>query len=802
MSDNRNYIYSIPTLALRGIVVFPEMVVNFDVVRKKSIEALNVAMASNRYIFLLTQKNIAADDPNREDLYDIGCVARIKQILRLKDDTVRVLVEGCYRAKCLDITASSPSLYADILRLDDEPIKCRPIYKDALIRSAKNAFDEFARMIPKLSPDIIMSVMAAEDMGQLADFIAHNIQVEFDDKQYILEQTNTQKRLKLIVSLLKREKEILSIDAKISEKVREGIDANQREYYLREQLKVINDELYGESDPDSEREKYISKIKALKAPEDVKKRLFDDVERMSKMPSGSHEATVVLNYLDACISLPWGVYKEAKINLKKSQKILDRDHYGMDKVKERILELLAVYSRIPNVKGQIICLVGPPGVGKTSIVRSIAECMGRDYQRVALGGVTDEAEMRGHRKTYIGAMPGRIINAVKNAGSANAVILLDEIDKLGSSFKGDPSSAMLEILDSEQNSTFHDHYIDMPFDLSRILFITTANDASNIPGPLRDRMELIELGSYTREEKFKIAKNHLVKKQINANGLKTDEIKFTDGAIYKIIDAYTKEAGVRRLDRILASVCRKSAAKIVSGYCNFVKVTPELITEMLGTEKYKPDNLSKKDEIGVVNGLAWTSVGGEIMQLEVACVPGTGQLNLTGSLGDVMKESAKAAVTAVRTRAELLGIDPEFYKKLDIHIHAPEAAVPKDGPSAGITMFTALVSALTDTPVKRDVAMTGEITLRGRVMPIGGLKEKTMAAYKIGIKTVLIPKDNLPNLDDVDEIVKANIRFVACETVDEVMAEAFYNVPCKKEDTKELYKISEKRIDTRNTVHQ
>ena len=802
MSDNRNYIYSIPTLALRGIVVFPEMVVNFDVVRKKSIEALNIAMSSNRYIFLLTQKNIAADDPERKDLYDVGCVARIKQILRLKDDTVRVLVEGCYRAKCLDITATKPSLYADILRLDDEPLKCRPLYKDALLRNAKNAFDEFARMIPKLSPDIIMSVMASEDMGQLADFIAHNVQVEFDDKQYILEQTNTQKRLKLVISLLKREKEILSIEAKISQKVKEGIDANQREYYLREQLKVINDELYGESDPDSEREKYITRIKALKASDDVKKRLFDDVDRMAKMPSGSHEATVILNYLDACISLPWGVYKESKINLKKAQKILDRDHFGLEKVKERILELLAVYSRIPDVKGQIICLVGPPGVGKTSIVRSIAECMGRDYQRVALGGVTDEAEMRGHRKTYIGAMPGRIINAVKNAGSANAVILLDEIDKLGSSFKGDPSSAMLEILDSEQNSTFHDHYIDMPFDLSRILFITTANDASNIPAPLRDRMELIELGSYTREEKFRIAKNHLVKKQILANGLKTDEIKFTDSAIYKIIDAYTKEAGVRRLDRILASVCRKSAAKIVSGECSTVKVTPELISEMLGTEKFKPDTISKKDEIGVVNGLAWTSVGGEIMQLEVACVPGTGQLNLTGSLGEVMKESAKTAVTAVRARAELLGIDPEFYKKLDIHIHAPEAAVPKDGPSAGVTMFTALVSALTDTPVKCDVAMTGEITLRGRVMPIGGLKEKTMAAFKTGIKTVLIPKDNVPNLDDVDKIVKDNVRFVACETVDDVLAEAFHVVPTKKEGTKEFYNISEKRAETRSTVNQ
>ncbi len=770
MSENRNYIYSIPTIALRGIVVFPGMVVNFDVIRKKSIEAINIAMNSNRYIFLLTQKNISADDPKREDLYNIGCVAKVKQILRLSGDTVRVLVEGCYRAECLGLTATSPSLYSDVLKIEDKPVKCRPVYKDALIRNAKNAFDEFAHLAPKLSPDVIMSVMAADDMGKLADFITHNIHVEVDDKQYILEQNDTQKRLKLVISLLKREKEILSIDAKINEKVRASIEENQREYYIKEQLKVLNDELYGESDPDSEREVYLKKIAELKCSEDVRKRLIEEVDRLSKMPAGSHEATVVLNYIDTCLSLPWGIFSEGKINLNKSRKILDRDHFGLTKVKERILELLAVYSRVPDIKGQIICLVGPPGVGKTSIVRSIAECMGRKYARISLGGVTDESEMRGHRKTYIGAMPGRIINAVKTAGTSNAVILLDEIDKLGSSYKGDPSSAMLEILDSEQNANFHDRYIDMPFDLSRVLFITTANDASNIPGPLRDRMELIELGSYTREEKFNIAKNHLIKKQIAANGLLKNEIRFTDSGIYKIIDSYTREAGVRRLDSIIASVCRKSAAKIVSGECENVKITPEVIKEYLGNEKFKPDTLSDKDEVGVVNGLAWTSVGGEIMQLEVACVSGNGQLNLTGSLGDVMKESAKTAVTAVRSRASVLGIDEDFYKKYDIHIHAPQTAVPKDGPSAGITMFTALVSALTDIPVRRDVAMTGEISLRGRVMPIGGLKEKSMAAYKTGVKTVIIPKDNLPSLDEVDDIVKENVKFIAVDNVDEVLS--------------------------------
>ncbi|MBO5908251.1 MAG: endopeptidase La, partial [Clostridia bacterium] len=573
---------------------------------KKSIEALNVAMASNRTIFLLTQKNIAADEPKRNDLYDIGCVAKIKQILRLSNDTVRVLVEGCYRAKLIDLTASAPCFYADVERLDNFSKNCRPVYKDALLRNAKGAFDEYARVAPKISPDIIMSVIASEDIGDLADFITHNIPVEVDDKQYILEQTNPQKRLKLVISMLRREKEILGIEAKINEKVRGAIDENKREYYLREQLKAINEELYGKSDPDSEYEKYYKRIGELKCSEDVKNRLSDEVDRLSKMPHGSHEATVVLNYIDTCLSLPWGVYTEGKINLAKSRKILDRDHYGLEKVKERIIELLAVYNRVPDIKGQIICLVGPPGVGKTSIVRSIAECMGRKYARVSLGGVTDEAEMRGHRKTYIGAMPGRIINAIKNAGSQNPVILLDEVDKLGSSYKGDPSSAMLEILDSEQNSTFHDHYIDMPFDLGRVLFITTANDASSIPAPLRDRMEIIELGSYTREEKFKIAKSHLVKKQIAGNGLKVYEIKFTDSAVYKIIDAYTREAGVRQLNRIIGSLCRKSAARIVLGECSQLKITPVIVNEFLGTEKFKPDIISRKDEVGVVNGLAWT----------------------------------------------------------------------------------------------------------------------------------------------------------------------------------------------------
>ena len=789
MPKDNEIIYNIPTLALRGIVVFPKMIVHFDVVRKKSIEALNIAMSSNRNVFLLTQKDISVEEPLRDDLYDIGCVAKVKQILKLSGDAVRVLVEGCYRAKCVGITANQPSLYSDILRIDDVNVKQRAVYKEALLRNAKAAFDEYARVANRMSPDIIMSVVAADDMSYLADFITHNLPVDTDDKQYILEQTNPQKRLKLVISLLKKEKQILGIDAEINDKVRGNIDENQREYYLREQIKVINDELYGNSNPESEQERYYEKISKLNANEDIKKRLTEEVDRLVKMPSGSHEATVVLNYLDTCLSLPWGVYTERKINLERSRKILDRDHYGLNKVKERVIELLAVHSLVDSVKGQILCLVGPPGVGKTSIVRSVAECMGRKYARVALGGVSDEAEIRGHRKTYIGAMPGRIINAVKTAGSANPVILLDEIDKLGSSYKGDPSSAMLEILDSEQNFSFQDHYIDLPFDLSRVLFITTANDASEIPAPLLDRMEIIELGSYTRQEKFYIAKEHLVQKQIKANGLNANKVKFTDDAIFKIIDFYTREAGVRRLDRIIATICRKSAAKIVRGESSSIKITASVIREMLGSEKYKLEFLSSKDEVGLVNGLAWTSVGGEMLQIEAVSVFGTGQLSITGSLGDVMQESAKAAVTCVRSRAELLGINKDFYKTTDIHIHTPEAAVPKDGPSAGVTMFIALVSALTGIPVKRDVAMTGEVTLRGRVMPIGGLKEKLMAAFRAGVKTVFIPSQNLSDLDDVDKTVKENIIIKPVETVDEILAEALVDIPQELQVKKKVYSI-------------
>lgn len=768
---------NMPLLALRGMVVFPNSSVSFEVARKKSIEALNAAMNSGRLIFLVTQHDIADQEPTPEKLYDIGCIARVKQILKMPGNNIRAVVEGVSRAQRFEITSSEPYLRANVAEIAEYSPKLSEIKKEALLRNAVAVFEDYAKVAPKMPPDVLMSVISQKDIGKLADFIAANIPVITDDKQFILEEVNLVKRLKSVVTLLKKEKEIINIDKSIAEKVKVNIDQNQREYYLREQAKVINEELYGEEDPQLEADRYYELINKLNAPDSVKEKLSAEVARYAKMPSGAHEATVVLNYLDTCLSLPWGIFSKDKIDLKKAQKILDANHYGLDKVKKRIIELLAVHSLTNSTGGQIICLVGPPGVGKTSIAKAIADCMGRKYVRIALGGITDEAEIRGHRRTYIGAMPGRIISALKNAGTSNPLLLLDEIDKVGASHKGDPASALLEALDGEQNNTFNDRYVDMPFDLSKVLFVVTANDASTIPAPLLDRMELINIQSYTREEKFNIASKHLIKKQIAKNGLTKQNCNFTKDAIYKLIDSYTREAGVRQLDREIASVCRKVATMVVGKEANKVTVNAQKVKELLGVEKFKPDLVSKKDEVGVVNGLAWTSVGGEIMPLEVLCVKGTGQLILTGSLGDVMQESAKTAVSYVRSRAEDFGIDTDFYKNLDIHINATEAAIPKDGPSAGVTMATALVSALTGIPVRCDVAMTGEITLRGRSLAIGGLSEKSMAAYKSGVKTVFIPEANIPNLEEVQAVVKENVTFIPVSNVDEILKIALIRYP-------------------------
>ena len=770
VTNSLNLTY-MPLLPLRGLSCFPSVTLHFEVGRKKSVGALNFAMEHGRRIFLVTQKNILDEDPSADGLYKVGCVARISQVLRLPDGGVKVLVEGLYRASFSDVIDKSDFLTAGVERLYDDEITNRPVYVESLVRRIRREFDAYASKGVKLAPDITLTVAERDDIGYLADFIAFNIPVPLSEKQAVLSELSPIKRAKLVIELLQKESQIVDIDKKIGEQVRSQIDDNQREYYLREQIKAINFELYGDTEED-EAEEYFSKIDKLSCDDKVKEKLAKEVMKLNKMPQGSHEATVVRNYLDLCLELPWNIKTAGKTDILKAEKILDRDFYAMEKVKERILEMLSVYQLNPDIKGQIICLVGPPGVGKTSIARSIAECMGRSYARISLGGIHDEAEIRGHRKTYIGAMPGKIISAFKEAGSSDPLILLDEIDKLGNDYKGDPAAALLEVLDGEQNSTFTDHFLDMPYDISSAVFLTTANTEATIPEPLRDRMEIISLTSYTREEKFHIAKDHLVKRQIKNHGMALRQLKFTDEALYEIIDYYTREAGVRKLERNIASICRKSAKLIASGDKKSVRVTPELIGEMLGKRRFTVEEILPQNEVGIINGLAWTSVGGEVMQLEVAVLPGDGKIELTGSLGDVMKESAKVAVSYVRANAESLGIESDFYTKKDIHIHATEGAVPKDGPSAGIAITTALVSALTGRAVKRDIAMTGEVTVKGRALPIGGLKEKSMAAYRAGVNTVFIPKANAADLAELDKKVLEKVNFITVSDVKTVIEQA------------------------------
>ena len=781
MTENFNTSITMPLMALRGLVVFPDNVATFDVARKKSINALKFAMDTNQTLFLVTQKDFYVEEPVVADLYEMGCVVKVKQILKVSDNLVKVLVKGIYRAKHKNMRDENGFYTAEIIPCVDGAIPNRQVYVETLIRKIRTQFHKYLAVFPNIAPDVVMTVDKTKDIAYLADYIAFNIPAPYDDKQYVLEQLSPINRAKILVELLDKEREIGEIDKRINEKTRAAIDENQREYYLREQIKVLNTELYGDESAD-EIDNYYSKIENLNADDSVKEKLASHVAKLAKMPSGSHEGTVERGYLDVCLELPWRKCTDIVTDIKRAEKILNRDIYGMDKVKERILELLSVYVLNPDIKGQIICLVGPPGVGKTSIGKSIAECMGRNFARISLGGIHDEAEIRGHRKTYIGAMPGKIINAVKQAGSANAMILLDEIDKLGNDYKGDPASALLEVLDPEQNNTFVDHFVEIPFDLSRTVFIATANNLSTIPAPLRDRMEIIELSSYTREEKFNIAKKHLSPRQIERHGLLKKQIRIADSAFYSLIDFYTREAGVRKLERSIGSLCRKAAKIIASGEETKVVIKDNDVEKMLGKRKYKPERILENDEIGIINGLAWTSVGGEIMQLEIASMSGTGKIELTGSLGDVMKESAKAAVSFVRANAEKYGIDPDFYKNTDIHIHATEAAVPKDGPSAGVTITTGLISALTGKPVMRDIAMTGEVTIRGRVLPIGGLKEKSMAAYTGGVKTVFIPKDNISDLDEVDEKVKENVEFVPVAFVDEIINRAIIDIKKEKEE--------------------
>ena len=767
----RNILH-LPAIALRGLVVFPNNLLHFEVGRDKSIAAVEWAVRNKSEVFLIAQKDMKAEDPKAEEMYQYGVVAEIKQVMRVSDDLVRILVEGKFRAKRTELDTEGSFLLASVRPAPVRPIKAEEETEaEALLRNVKTSFDAVLSMNPRISKDVVFAVTSNNDPAFLCEYIPANLLFRFEDKQAVMEESTLIGRLRLLVERLHRERRMLEIDKEIAQKVDEAMDKNQRDYYLHEQMHMISQELGEDDDTTAEAEEYRRRIQELHLDEEREKKLLKEVDRLAKMQSSNQEGTVIRTYLDTCLDLPWNSFTEDDLDIAKAQRILDRDHYGLKKVKDRILEVLAVRKLAPDVKGQIICLVGPPGVGKTSIAKSVAEAMGRNYTRMSLGGVRDEADIRGHRKTYIGAMPGRIMDALRRAGTSNPLILLDEIDKMGNDFRGDPASAMLEVLDTEQNVAFRDHYIELPFDLSDVVFLTTANDLSTVPRPLLDRMEVIELPSYTAEEKRLIARRHLLSKQMKKHGLSENQLIVDDETLDAIISGYTREAGVRRLEQVLAKLCRKAAKHIADGD-ESLTATKENLEELLGTATFKDDLVSKKDEVGIVNGLAWTSVGGEMLEVEVAVVPGTGKIEITGNLGTVMQESAKAAVTFVRSKAESLNIDPMFYKDNDLHIHFPEAAIPKDGPSAGVTITTALISALTGAPVRHEVAMTGEVTLRGRVLPIGGLREKTMAAYRAGIKTVCIPKDNESDLKDIVPVVRENINFVIAEHMDTVVETA------------------------------
>lgn len=799
-----NNALNMPMVALRGLVVFPNITLHFDVGRKKSISAVKTAMITKQDIFLSTQKDMSDEAENIDAVYDIGVVCEIKQIVRIpSSDCLRVIVEGKYRAELLALSDVNPYLTAVVKRIDSIPYSEKyNLRAEALVRYAKGLFNEYSIIAQKLPNDINMGVAKLSEPGALADYIAGNIPLDYPQKQEVLSEIDSLKRIQKLVDILGKEVKLLQLEEDINDRVQSQIDENQKEYYLHEQLKAINAELGEGGNPASEADGYREKILKLHLDADSEKKLLNECDRLKYVQPSSPESAVSRNYLDKILELPWHIYSKENLNIDNARRILDRDHYGLKDVKERILEFIAVRKLSPNIKGQIICLVGPPGVGKTSVAKSLAKALNRKYERISLGGVHDEAEIRGHRKTYIGAMPGSIIEAVIRTKTSNPLILLDEIDKLSNDYKGDPSSALLEALDPEQNNTFRDHYIEIPFDLSKVLFVTTANDKNEIPAPLLDRMEVIELFSYTHEEKFNIAKKHLIPKQLKENGIKASQLHFTDNAIHSIIDGYTREAGVRTLERTFAKVMRKAAVKITEGYTGKISVKPTGLEAYLGPKKYKPESQGHKDEVGVVNGLAWTSVGGEMLKVEAVKMPGTGKLELTGSLGDVMKESARTAYSYIRSISEALPLDMDFYKKTDIHIHFPEGAVPKDGPSAGIAITTAVVSALTGIPVRADIAMTGEVTLTGNVLPIGGLKEKTMAAYRNGIKTVLIPEENVSDLKEIDDAVKENVDFISVSKADEVLSLALSKNVVVKDNKQRSIKLKQDRSQTASVCQQ
>ncbi len=769
--DKPDYSRTMPMIALRGLTVFPDMVIHFDVGREKSILALERAMMLDQTVFLVPQKDVDIELPVPDDIYTVGTVAKIRQMLKLPGDSIRVLIDGKYRARIQTVVQETPYFLASV-----EPVECTEAARtpdvQAKMRMARSLFGEYVEAHPNYSSDALDGLDAIDAAGRLADVIASNMDLKTSELQQVMEEADSEARLDLVIEFLGRETEILRIENAISSKVKAGIDKSQREYYLREQMKVIQEELGSEDSPVSEVAEWRRRMEKLTLPEVVARKLEKEIDHMSKTPSSSPDASVIRNYVEWILDLPWNESSEDNLDLKSAEKILDEDHYGLEKVKERIVEYLAVRQLAGSNKGSILCLVGPPGVGKTSIARSVARAMGREFVHMSLGGVRDEAEIRGHRRTYIGAIPGRVISVIKECGKNNPLFLFDEVDKISRDITGDPASALLEVLDPEQNKEFVDHYLEVPFDLSNVLFLTTANTTETIPGPLLDRMEVISLSGYTKEEKFNIAKKYLVPKQIKANGLTSKQITIRNAAINELIDYYTRESGVRNLEKEIANLCRKTAKRIVEGSAEKLSIGAKEVGEMLGKRRFHFDKLLGKSEVGVATGLAWTQVGGETLFIETAILPGTGRLELTGQLGDVMQESAKAAISFIRSKASQYGIQESFYKDKDIHIHIPEGAVPKDGPSAGVTMCTSVLSALTGRRVRKDVAMTGEISLRGNILPVGGIKEKVLAAHRMGISTILLPKDNKPDLDELPEQVRNDIRFVLISKADDALKEA------------------------------
>lgn len=762
----------LPLLPLRGLTVFPYMILTFDVGREKSIKALEEAMINDQLIFLVAQKDAKNDAPEENDIYSAGTISKVKQLLRLPGDTIRVLVEGISRAEVKAYTQTEPFFIAEVAEKLFGSDSISDVENEAIKRKVLSTFDEYAKLSGKISPETAASLETIDNISQLSDIIASNMLIKIEQKQEILGEFHPILRMEKLLELMMKEIEILEVEKDISVRVKKQIDKMQREYYLREQMKAIATELGDKDGTAGEVDEYKEKLKSTALPEEAEKKVLKELDRLMKMQSGSAEGSVIRTYLDLIFDLPWNTKTDEVIDLGKAEEILDEDHYGLEKVKERIIEYLAVHKLTNSIKGPILCLVGPPGVGKTSIAKSIARALNRNYVRMSLGGVRDEAEIRGHRRTYVGAMPGRIISAMKQAGSNNPLILLDEIDKMSSDFRGDPASAMLEVLDSEQNFAFRDHYLELPFDLSNVLFLTTANNLDTIPRPLLDRMEVISISGYTEEEKLNIAMKYLVRKQMEAHGLQKKNLRIGEEAVRDIINYYTREAGVRNLEREIATVCRKAARTLIASGKKSLTISPANLEKYLGTRKFHYDKVNEKDEVGLATGLAWTPVGGDTLAIEVTLMNGSGKLELTGQLGDVMKESAKAAMSFIRSRTEIFGIEKDFYSKYDIHIHVPEGAIPKDGPSAGITLATAMISALTGRAVRRNVAMTGEITLRGRVLPIGGLKEKVLAAHRAGIDTIIVPSENKKDIDEIPENVRKHIKFVFAADMDTVIKTA------------------------------